>query len=51
MLSGLGKDYQLPADRSYDSNALRALITDQGSYSNIRPVSYRVDPQALSPKG
>ena len=50
MLSTLGKDCLLLADRGYDSNALRALITDQGSYANIRPVSHRIDPPAFSPR-
>jgi transposase len=50
MLGSIGKGCLLLADRGYDSNALRTLIADQGSYANIRPVSHRVDPPAFSPR-
>ena len=49
MLSGIGKDCLLLADRGYDSNALREQIADQGGYANIRPRSNRVEPPVFSP--
>ena len=49
MLSLLGKECMLLADRGYDSDSLRAQIASQGGYANIRPKSNRVDPPVFSP--
>ena len=49
MLSLLGNDCMLLADRGYDSDALRAKIAGQGAYANIRPLGHRVDPPVFSP--
>ena len=38
----------LLADRTYDSNALRARLAKRGAWGNIRAMSRRVDPPAFS---
>jgi len=50
MLGALGKDCIVLADRGYDSDALRAKIADQGAYANIRPLDYRTNLPAFSPR-
>jgi transposase len=50
MLTALPSDGILLADRGYDSDALRAQITEQGAYANIRPLDNRVDKPAFSPR-
>lgn len=50
MLGTLGPDCILLADRGYDSDALRAKISERGAYANIRPLGHRVDPPAFSPR-
>jgi transposase len=49
MLDGLQAGQILLADRAYDSNALRAAMTAQGAWANIKPLSHRRDPPAFSP--
>ena len=49
MLDRLQAGQILLADRAYDSNALRAAMTQRGAWANIRPMAHRVDPPAFSP--
>ena len=49
MLDGLQPGQILLADRAYDSNALRAAMTAQGVWANIRPMDRRLDPPVFSP--
>ena len=48
MLDGLRAGQILLADRAYDSNALRAAMSAQGAWANVRPMSRRLDPPAFS---
>ena len=48
MVSGLGKGQILLADRAYDSNALREMMTAQGAFANIMPMSRRIEKPAFS---
>jgi transposase len=49
MLDGLQAGQILLADRAYDSNALRDMMTAQGAWANIKPMPHRIDPPAFSP--
>ena len=49
MLGGLGPGQTLIADRAYDSDALRAAMTAQGAWANVKPVTRRVNKPAFSP--
>jgi transposase len=49
MLDGLRAGQTLLADRAYDSNALRAAMTNQGAWANVRPMSRRHDRPTFSP--
>jgi transposase len=49
MLGGLGPGQTLIADRAYDSDALRAAMTAQGAWANVKPVTRRVRKPAFSP--
>ena len=44
-----GKGQILLADRAYDSDALRAAMTDRGAWANIKPMPHRVNVPAFSP--
>jgi transposase len=50
LLGALPRKCVLLADRGYDSDALRAMITAQGATANIRPLDHRIDPPAFSPR-
>lgn len=49
MLDTVGEDQILLADRAYDSDALRAAMTDRGAWANIKPMPRRVNIPAFSP--
>ncbi|SDR59396.1 Transposase [Rhizobiales bacterium GAS113] len=49
MLDSLGKGQTLLADRAYDSDALRNVMTDRGAWANIKPMPRRVNIPAFSP--
>ncbi len=49
MLGELGPGQILPADRAYDSDALRRCLTAQGAWANIKPMPNRVNIPAFSP--
>ena len=49
MLDGLQAGQILLADRAYDSNALRDMMTAQGAWANIKPMAHRIDKPAFSP--
>ena len=49
MLSALGPDQILLADRAYDSDALRSAMAEQGAWANIKPMPGRVKRLAFSP--
>lgn len=48
MLDGLGAGQILLADRAYDSDALRAAMTAQGAWANVRPMPHRIAPPVFS---
>src|SRR3954468_8192178 len=48
MLDGLQAGQILPADRAYDTNALRQCMMAQGVWANIRPMDHRLDPPVFS---
>jgi transposase len=49
MLDTIGDGQILLADRAYDSDALRAAMTDRGAWANIKPMPHRVTAPAFSP--
>jgi transposase len=49
MLGALGPGQTLIADRAYDSDALREMMTAQGAWANVRPVARRRNKPAFSP--
>lgn len=49
MLTGLGRDAVLLADRAYDSDALRQQLIDQGARPNIKPLANRKHVPAFDP--
>jgi transposase len=48
MLGGLGQGQILLADRGYDSDVLRARLTKQGAWGNIKPMPHRVNIPSFS---
>ena len=48
MLDTVGEGQTLLADRAYDSDALRAAMTDRGAWANIKPMPNRVNVPAFS---
>jgi transposase len=48
MLDGVLAGQNLLADRAYDSNALREMMTAQGAWANIKPMPHRTGPPAFS---
>ena len=49
MLDTVGEGQILLADRAYDSDALRAAMTDRGAWANIKPMPQRVNVPVFSP--
>ena len=49
MLGGLGEGQVLPGDRAYDSDALRARMSEQGAWANVKPMPNRKQVLAFSP--
>jgi transposase len=49
MLEGVLAGQVLLADRAYDSDALRDMMTARGAWANIKPLAHRTDPPAFSP--
>jgi transposase len=43
-----GRTTKIPADRAYDSNALRAEMAARGAWANIKPMKHRKDPPVFS---
>ena len=50
MMDDIGEGTVLLADRAYDSDAIRAKLSQQGALANIRPLDQRVEKPAFSPK-
>ena len=48
-LNGLAEGQILPANRAYDSNALREAMDKRGAWACIKPISASKDPPAFSP--
>ena len=48
MLDGLRAGQTLLADRAYDSDALRAVMTARGVWANVRPMPRRLAPPVFS---
>ena len=48
MLSDIGTDQVLLADRAYDSDALRQTLAERGAWANIKPMPNRVNVPAFS---
>ena len=48
MLDRLGQGQILLADRGYDSDALRARLTKQGAWGNIKPMPGRINLPSFS---
>jgi transposase len=49
MLEGVLAGQVLLADRAYDSDTLRDMMTARGAWANIKPLTHRTDPPAFSP--
>jgi transposase len=49
MLDRLSDGQILLADRAYDSDAVRATLSDRGAWGNIKPMPRRVNIPAFSP--
>jgi transposase len=49
LLDGLGPGQILLADRGYDSDALRARLSEQGAFANVKPMPNRLNIPAFSP--
>ncbi|WP_419830986.1 IS5 family transposase [Methylobacterium sp.] len=49
MLGGLGEGQVLLGDRAYDSDALRARMSEQGAWANVKPMPNRKQVLAFSP--
>src|SRR3954470_18601486 len=45
----LGEGQVLPGDRAYDSDALRARMSEQGAWANVKPMPNRKQVLAFSP--
>jgi len=48
MIADLPQGALLPADRDYDSNALREMVANRNAWANIPPKSNRKDPICFS---
>ena len=48
MLGGLGEGQVLLGDRAYDSDALRARMSEQGAWANVKPMPNRKNVPAFS---
>lgn len=48
MLTQMGDDQVLLADRAYDSDALRQSLADRGAWANIKPMPNRKNVPAFS---
>lgn len=48
MLGSVGPGQILLADRAYDSDALRAAMTERGAWANIKPMPNRVNVPSFS---
>lgn len=48
MLTSIGDDQVLLADRAYDSDALRQSLAERGAWANIKPLSSRKNIPAFS---
>jgi transposase len=48
MLDSIGPGQVLLADRAYDSDALRARMTERGAWANVKPMPGRVRVPAFS---
>jgi len=49
MLDGLGPGQILLGDRGYDSDALRARLSEQGAWANVKPMPNRINIPTFSP--
>jgi len=49
MLSDIGADQTLLADRAYDSDAMRQALADRGAWACVKPMPHRVNVPAFSP--
>ncbi len=49
MLDTIGEGQILLADRAYDSDALRTVMTNRGAWANVKPMPNRVNIPAFSP--
>ena len=48
MLDTIGEGQILPADRAYDSDASRTVMTNRGAWANVKPMPHRVNIPACS---
>lgn len=49
LLADIGKGQMVLADKAYDADWLRAMVTDRGAWANIPPKSNRKSPICFSP--
>lgn len=49
MVGGLGEGRVLLGDRAYDSDALRARMSERGAWANVKPMPNRKQVLAFSP--
>jgi transposase len=49
MLGHFGPGHVLPADRAYDSDALRRSLKERGAWANVKPMPHRVNVPPFSP--
>ena len=49
LLSHIGPGEVLLADRAYDNDLIRQIVTERGGWANIKPLSRRVRPTGFSP--
>jgi len=49
LLADIAKGETVLADRAYDANWIRNLLTERGAWANIPPKSNRKDPICFSP--
>lgn len=49
LLDGIGEGQMLLADRAYDADWLRKMVSEQGSWANIPPKTNRKSPICFSP--
>lgn len=50
LLLGMKKGTMLLADKAYDADWLRAMVSENGSWANIPPKANRTSPICFSPK-